>query len=71
MSEAEKRSAELAMRALEGHHRWRGKMQTLPKCQVHGIEDFALWYTPGVAAAARAVADDPKRGFGLCQRNLA
>jgi malate dehydrogenase (oxaloacetate-decarboxylating) len=35
-------------------------MQTLPKCPVRGFEDFAIWYTPGVAEASRAVAADPE-----------
>jgi malate dehydrogenase (oxaloacetate-decarboxylating) len=34
-------------------------MQTLPKCPVRGFEDFAVWYSPGVAAPARAIAADP------------
>jgi len=41
------------------HARCRGKMQTLPKCPVQDFEDFAVWYSPGVAAPARAIADDP------------
>lgn len=66
MTKAETRSAEIAARALEGHRRWRGKMQTIPKCPVRGVEDFALWYTPGVAAAARVVAEDPAQASKLC-----
>ena len=68
MSKAETRSAEIAVRALEGHRQWRGKMQTTPKCPVRGIEDFALWYTPGVAAVARVVAEDPAQSFDLTDR---
>ena len=68
MSKAETRSAEIAQRALDGHRRWRGKIQTMPKCPVRGHEDFALWYTPGVAAVARAVADDPRLSFELTGR---
>jgi malate dehydrogenase (oxaloacetate-decarboxylating) len=68
MSKSETRSADIAARALEEHRQWRGKMQTLPKCPVRGIEDFALWYTPGVAAAARAVAEDPAQSFALTDR---
>jgi malate dehydrogenase (oxaloacetate-decarboxylating) len=41
------------------HALCRGKMQTLPKCPVRGFEDFAIWYSPGVAAPARAIAADP------------
>jgi malate dehydrogenase (oxaloacetate-decarboxylating) len=45
--------------ALRLHARCRGKMQTLPRCPVRGFEDFAVWYSPGVAAPARAIAADP------------
>ncbi|MFC2968261.1 NAD(P)-dependent malic enzyme [Acidimangrovimonas pyrenivorans] len=68
MSQSETRSSEIAAQALDAHRRWHGKMQTLPKCPVRGIEDFALWYTPGVAAAARAVAEDPAQSFALTDR---
>jgi len=68
MSEDRTRSAEIAARALEGHRRWRGKMQALPKCPVTSIADFALWYTPGVAAAARAVAEAPAQSYDLTDR---
>jgi malate dehydrogenase (oxaloacetate-decarboxylating) len=34
-------------------------MQTLPKCAVRGFDDFAVWYTPGVAAPCRAIQADP------------
>lgn len=68
MSKAEARSLEIAARALEGHRRWHGKIQTIPKCPVTGIADFALWYTPGVAAAARAVAQDPMQSYELTGR---
>ncbi len=64
-SDAETRSAALAERAVAEHRRWRGKIQTMPKCPLRGHEDFALWYTPGVAAAARAVAADPALAFEL------
>ena len=47
--------------ALRLHALCRGKMQTLPKCPIRGFEDFAVWYSPGVAAApSRAIAADPE-----------
>lgn len=49
--------------ALRLHARCRGKMQTLPKCPVRGFEDFALWYTPGVAGPCRAIAADPEAAW--------
>jgi malate dehydrogenase (oxaloacetate-decarboxylating) len=49
-----------AAEAMRLHALCRGKMQTLPKCPVRGFEDFAVWYTPGVAAPSRAIAADPE-----------
>jgi malate dehydrogenase (oxaloacetate-decarboxylating) len=57
------RAARPAADALRLHALCRGKMQTLPKCPVRGFEDFAIWYTPGVAAASRAVADDAEAAW--------
>jgi len=34
-------------------------MQTTPKCAIRGFEDFAIWYSPGVAAPCRAIQKDP------------
>jgi malate dehydrogenase (oxaloacetate-decarboxylating) len=41
--------------ALRLHPLYKGKMQTLPKCPVRGFDDFAIWYSPGVAASCRAI----------------
>jgi malate dehydrogenase (oxaloacetate-decarboxylating) len=46
--------------ALRLHAFYRGKMETVPKCRVRDLEDFALWYTPGVAAPCRAIQADPE-----------
>jgi malate dehydrogenase (oxaloacetate-decarboxylating) len=53
------RAAKPTEEALRRHALCRGKMQTLPKCPVRGFEDFAVWYSPGVAAPATAIAADP------------
>ena len=45
--------------ALRLHPFYRGKVQTFPKCPVRSLDDFAVWYTPGVAAVSRAIAADP------------
>ncbi len=45
--------------ALRLHPYYRGKIQMLPKCPIRGFEDFAVWYTPGVAASSLAVQRDP------------
>ena len=41
--------------ALKLHPFYRGKMQTLPRCAVRSMDDFAIWYTPGVAAPCKEI----------------
>ncbi|MBC7347371.1 MAG: NADP-dependent malic enzyme, partial [Clostridia bacterium] len=41
--------------ALKLHPFYRGKMQTLPRCAVRSFDDFAIWYTPGVAEPCKAI----------------
>jgi malate dehydrogenase (oxaloacetate-decarboxylating) len=46
--------------ALRLHALYRGKMQALPKCAVRGLNDLAIWSSPGVAAPSRAIQTDPE-----------
>lgn len=55
-----KEPAEDAMRL---HPFFRGKVQTAPKCVVRGLDDFAIWYTPGVAEPCRAIHEDEARAY--------
>jgi malate dehydrogenase (oxaloacetate-decarboxylating) len=48
-----------ATEALRLHPFYRGKMQVLPKCPIRGLGDFAVWYTPGVAAPCKAIQAEP------------
>jgi malate dehydrogenase (oxaloacetate-decarboxylating) len=57
---SEQRTEGPAQAALRLHPYYRGKVQMMPKCPVRGLEDFAVWYTPGVAASSRAIAEDPE-----------
>jgi malate dehydrogenase (oxaloacetate-decarboxylating) len=49
--------------ALRLHPLYRGKLEVTPKCAIRGLDDFALWYTPGVAAPCRDIAQHPDRVF--------
>jgi malate dehydrogenase (oxaloacetate-decarboxylating) len=42
------------------HAQYRGKIQTMPKCVIRGLDDFAVWYTPGVAAPCREIVRHPE-----------
>jgi len=63
--EKAKKPAEDAMRL---HAFYRGKMQTALRCQVRDLHDFAIWYTPGVAAPCRAIAKDPNLVYELTNK---
>ena len=45
------------------HPYYRGKIETTLKCCVRTFQDFAIWYTPGVAAPCRAIAEDPEKVY--------
>ena len=45
--------------AMRLHPFYRGKIQTALRARVESFEDFAIWYTPGVAAPCRAIAEEP------------
>ena len=49
--------------ALAYHPFYQGKIQIMPKCPIRTPADFAIWYTPGVAASCRKIKDDPEQVF--------
>jgi malate dehydrogenase (oxaloacetate-decarboxylating) len=53
------KASEPAEEALRLHPYYRGKVQMMPKCSIRGLEDFAIWYTPGVAAPCTAIEREP------------
>jgi malate dehydrogenase (oxaloacetate-decarboxylating) len=59
LAKAKKPSAD----ALKLHPFYRGKIETTLKCAVRSFNDFAIWYTPGVAAPCRAIAEDPDKVY--------
>jgi malate dehydrogenase (oxaloacetate-decarboxylating) len=46
--------------AMRLHPFYHGKVETTLKCRVRDLDDFAIWYTPGVAAPCKAIAADPE-----------
>ncbi len=45
--------------AMKMHPFYKGKMQTVPRCAIRSFKDFAIWYTPGVAAPCKAIQANP------------
>ncbi len=52
-----------AQAALRLHPFYRGKVQIALKCPVRDFDDFAIWYTPGVAASCRAIQENPDLAY--------
>jgi malate dehydrogenase (oxaloacetate-decarboxylating) len=50
------------------HRFYEGKVQVMPKCAIRSIDDFAVWYTPGVAAACKEIQANPEKVFELTNR---
>jgi malate dehydrogenase (oxaloacetate-decarboxylating) len=56
LAKAEKPSAD----AMLMHPFYKGKVEIALKSCVRDFDDFAIWYTPGVAAPCRAIEEDPE-----------
>jgi malate dehydrogenase (oxaloacetate-decarboxylating) len=50
------------------HRFYEGKLQVMPKCAIAKADDFAVWYTPGVAAPCREIQANPDKSFELTNR---
>ncbi len=59
LAKAKKPSAD----AMKLHPFYRGKVEMTLKCVVRNIDDFAIWYTPGVAAPCKAIAAEPEKVY--------
>ncbi len=57
------RAEQPARDAMRLHPFYKGKIETALKCCVRSLDDFGIWYTPGVAAPCRAIARDPERVY--------
>ena len=50
------------------HRFYEGKVQVMPKCAIRNTDDFAIWYTPGVAAPCREIQANPDKSCELTNR---
>ncbi len=46
--------------AMKLHPFYKGKVEIVPKCCVRDINDFAIWYTPGVASVCKDIEKNPE-----------
>ncbi len=59
LSKAEKPSID----AMRLHPFYKGKIGVMPKCCIRNLDDFAIWYTPGVAKPCLDIRDNPEMVF--------
>jgi len=50
------------------HRFYGGKLQVMPKCAIQSYQDFAVWYTPGVAAACKEIQAKPEMVYELTNK---
>jgi len=50
------------------HKFYGGKLQVMPKCAIQSYQDFAIWYTPGVAAACKEIQANPDMAYELTNK---
>ncbi|MCD6455067.1 MAG: NADP-dependent malic enzyme [Candidatus Aminicenantes bacterium] len=49
--------------ALRLHPFYRGKIEVVPKARIRDFNDFAIWYTPGVAEPCKDIQKNPEKVF--------
>ncbi len=60
-----KKPGELALRY---HPFYKGKIEVVPKCPIRSIDDFGIWYTPGVAKPCRAIQEVKNSVYDLTNK---
>lgn len=58
-----KKAYEPARLAMKYHPFYAGKIEITAKCPVRNIQDFAIWYTPGVAEPCKDIKKNPERVY--------
>jgi malate dehydrogenase (oxaloacetate-decarboxylating) len=54
--------------AMRLHPFYRGKIEVIPKCRIRDFNDFAIWYTPGVAAPCREIQKDKEKAYEMTNK---
>lgn len=58
-----KKANKPAEEAMRLHPFYKGKVEVSPKCCIRDIDDFAIWYTPGVAAVCKDIQAHPEKVY--------
>jgi malate dehydrogenase (oxaloacetate-decarboxylating) len=54
--------------SVEIHKKYGGKISVLSKVPIRSMEDFAVYYTPGIAEVSRRIHKEPELAFQLTSR---
>jgi len=54
--------------AMRLHPFYRGKVEVIPKCRIRDFNDFAIWYTPGVAAPCKEIYADKEKAYEMTNK---
>ncbi len=66
--ELEAKARKPAEDAMIMHPYYHGKMQTLPRCIIRGMDDLSIWYSPGVAEPCKAIKADINKVYDLTSK---
>lgn len=62
------KAAKPAKDAMILHPFYRGKIQIAAKCAIRSLDDFAIYYTPGVAEPCKAIKADKEKVYELTNK---
>jgi malate dehydrogenase (oxaloacetate-decarboxylating) len=54
--------------AMRLHPYYRGKIEVIPKCRIRDFNDFAIWYTPGVADPCNEIYKDKEKVYEMTNK---
>ena len=52
-----------AKKANKWHEFYKGKIESVPKCSINSYDDFAVWYTPGVAEPCKEISNNTAKVY--------
>src|SRR6266567_9306163 len=64
-----KRAYVPAQLAMKYHPFYHGKIEIAAKVPVNSYDDFAIWYTPGVADPCKEIQRNPERVFDYTNKS--
>ena len=50
------------------HAFYKGKVEVMPKCAIRSLQDFSIWYTPGVAQACLDIEKEKEKAYELTSK---